>query len=82
MSVCSSVAKTGCDLSMKGKRTMYNMVLDICRKDLNLKDFEECSSYFKNLIYLFRQMNYSEWKSAQFEDFRLQIESLVNSKLS
>lgn len=29
MSVCSSVAKTGCDLSMKGKRTMYNMVLDM-----------------------------------------------------
>ena len=64
------------------QKMMYNMVLDICRKDLNLKDFEECSSYFKNLIYLFRQMNYSEWKSAQFEDFRLQIESLVNSKLS
>ena len=64
------------------QKMMYNMVLDICRKDLNLKDFEECSSYFKNLIYLFRQMNYSEWKSAQFEDFRLQIETLVNSKLS
>lgn len=29
MSVCSSVAKTGCDLSMKEKRTMYNMVLDM-----------------------------------------------------
>ena len=64
------------------QQVMYNMVLDICRKSFSLADFDECSKFFKELIYLFRQMNYSEWKSAQFDDFRQKIEALVNEKLA
>ncbi len=64
------------------QQVMYNMVLDICRKSFALADFDECSKFFKELIYLFRQMNYSEWKSAQFDEFRQKIEALVNEKLA
>ena len=64
------------------QQVMYNMVLDICRKSFDLADFDECSKFFKELIYLFRQMNYSEWKSAQFDEFRQKIEALVNEKLA
>ena len=64
------------------QKMMYNMVLDICRKSFDLENFDECSKFFKQLIYTFRQMNYSEWKSEQFESFRTQIEELVNSKLA
>ena len=64
------------------QQVMYNMVLDICRKSFDLVDFDECSKFFKELIYLFRQMNYSEWKSAQFDEFRQKIEALVNEKLA
>ena len=64
------------------QKMMYNMVLDICGKSFDLENFEVCSSFFKQLIYTFRQMNYSEWKSEQFESFRTQIEELVNSKLA
>ena len=64
------------------QQMMYNMVLDICRKSFDFAVFDECSKFFKDLIYLFRQMNYSEWKSEQFENFRSQIEALVNSKLA
>ncbi len=62
------------------QKMMYNMVLDICRKQFDFADFEECSQYFKSLINLFRQMNYSEWKSEQFNDYRRQIEKFVNDK--
>jgi len=62
------------------QKMMYNMVLDICRKQFDFADFEECSQYFKSLINLFRQMNYSEWQSEQFEDYRRQIEKFVNEK--
>ncbi len=62
------------------QKMMYNMVLDICRKQFDFADFEECSQYFKSLINLFRQMNYSEWKSEQFDDYRRQIEKFVNDK--
>ena len=64
------------------QKMMYNMVLDICRKSFDFAVFDECSKFFKELIYLFRQMNYTEWKSEQFENFRSQIEALVNSKLA
>ena len=64
------------------QQLMYNMVLDICRKSFDLVDFEECARFFKELIYLFRQMNYSEWKSERFEEFRTKIEALVNDKLA
>ena len=64
------------------QQLMYNMVLDICRKSFDLADFEECARFFKELIYLFRQMNYSEWKSERFDEFRTKIEALVNDKLA
>ena len=64
------------------QKMMYNMVLDICRKKFDFAIFDECSKFFKELIYMFRQMNYSEWKSEQFDNFRSQIEALVNSKLA
>ena len=63
------------------QQVMYNLVLNICRSNFKLDTFEECSKLFKDLIYLFRQMNYSEWKSEQYDNFLKQIETLVNSKL-
>ena len=62
------------------QKMMYEMVLDVCRKSFDFADFEECSQFFKGLINLFRQMNYSEWKSAKFEDYRKQIEQYVGEK--
>ena len=64
------------------QQMMYNIVLGICRKSFDLADFEECSKFFKELIYMFRQMNYSEWKSEQFDSFKAKIEALVNEKLA
>ncbi len=64
------------------QKMMYEMVLDICRKDFDFQDFEACSQYFKGLINLFRQMNYSEWQSEKFLDYKRQVEEYVNGKLS
>ena len=64
------------------QKLMYNMVLDICRKSFSLADFEECQKFFKELIYLFRQMNYSQWQSEQFYSFKEKIEGSVNEKLA
>ena len=64
------------------QRMMYNMVLDICGKSFTFKEFEECSQFFKALINLFRQMNYSEWESEKFDDYKGQIEKMVSEKES
>ncbi len=65
---------------MERQRMMYKMVLEICRRDFGFADFEACSQFFKGLINLFRQMNYSEWQSEKFESYRKQIEQYVSEK--
>ena len=65
---------------LERQKMMYEMVLDICHRDFDFAEFEECSQFFKSLINLFRQMNYSEWKSAKFEEYKGQIEKVVNEK--
>ena len=62
------------------QQMMYKMVLDICRREFSFTDFEQCSQFFKGLINLFRQMNYAEWKSEKFEQYKQQIEQYVSEK--
>ena len=64
------------------QKMMYEMVLDVCRKEFDFADFEACSRFFKGLINLFRQMNYAEWQSEKFNDYKNQIEQAVNNQLS
>ena len=64
------------------QKMMYEMVLEVCRKSFDFADFEACSKFFKGLINLFRQMNYAEWQSEKFFDYKGQIEQMVNNQLS
>ena len=64
------------------QKMMYEMVLDVCHKSFDFSDFEACSKFFKGLINLFRQMNYAEWQSEKFFDYKRQIEEAVNNQLS
>jgi V/A-type H+-transporting ATPase subunit A len=54
----------------------------VCHKSFEFTDFEACSRFFKGLINLFRQMNYSEWKSDKFYEYKSQIEQVLNNQLS
>ena len=65
---------------MERQQMMYKMVLGICDRSFDFADFEACSKFFKGLINLFRQMNYSEWKSEKFYDYQRQIEKYVSEQ--
>ncbi len=65
---------------MERQQMMYKMVLAICEQEFDFPDFEACSKFFKGLINLFRQMNYSEWKSEKFYDYQKQIEAYVSEQ--
>ena len=67
---------------LERQKMRYEMVVDVCRKEFNFSDFEACSRFFKGLINLFRQMNYAEWQSEKFFDYKSQIEQTVNNQLS
>ena len=64
------------------QKMMYEMVLGVCRQEFGFGDFEACSRFFKGLINLFRQMNYSQWQSDKFFDYKRQLEQTVNDQLS
>ena len=59
---------------------MFDFVMEVCRKRYEFADFEECSAYFKTLINLFKQLNYTQWKSAEFDTYRAKIDEFVATK--
>jgi V/A-type H+-transporting ATPase subunit A len=59
---------------------MLKKVIGICRTEFSFDNFVEVSEYFKRLINLFRQMNYSAFKSEKFNDYDKQADALVEEK--
>lgn len=59
---------------------MLNKVIKICNTTFKFETFGEVMVYFKNMINLFRQMNYSQFKSAQFEEFNKQLEEILEER--
>ncbi len=55
---------------LERQKFMLDMILDICDKDFDFEDYERCRDFFKELINMFRQMNYSEFMSENFEKYR------------
>ena len=60
------------------QKYMLDYPLSICDKKFEFEDFDKCRSFFKEMINLFRQMNYSEWQSEKFLSYREQIDKLLS----
>ena len=59
---------------------MLDLVMDICRHDYNFDNFVAVNDYFKRVINLLKQMNYSEFQSAQFKDYEAKLAELLKEK--
>ena len=59
---------------------MLNKITTICHTDFNFDSFLNVMEYFKQMINLFRQMNYSEFKSEAFFGFEKQIDALIKER--
>ena len=55
------------------QRYMLNLVLDICDHEFEFDNYEECRNYFKEIINLLRQMNFSEFEGEQFNKYMAEI---------
>lgn len=64
---------------MKRQSYMYNLVLDICEKTFEFKDFEECGNFYKKLINILRQMNYTEFEEVDFNKYLEQLNNEINN---
>ncbi|MBR5074928.1 MAG: V-type ATP synthase subunit A [Bacteroidales bacterium] len=70
-----------CQTSLDRQQYMLDLVLDICSRDFKFERFEKCVSFFKNLINIMRQMNFSEFHSEQFNKYKQQLLNTVDNVL-
>ncbi len=60
---------------------MLHKILDICHSDFNFDSFNDVNTYFKKMINLFKQMNYSEFKSEKFNRFEKEMEEFLKERM-
>lgn len=66
--------------SMDRQKYMFNKVMDICDFNPGFENFNEVSDYYKKLINLLRQMNYSEFQNDEFNRFETDLQVLLDEK--
>ncbi|HPF52618.1 MAG TPA: V-type ATP synthase subunit A [Draconibacterium sp.] len=59
------------------QKYMMDKVLSVCNTQFSFNSFEEVNPYFKKIINVFKQMNYSEFHSPQFKKFEEELESII-----
>lgn len=56
---------------------MLNLVMDICRRDFAFEDFNEVMHFFRELINALKQMNFTEFKGAEFNSYLERVKAMV-----
>lgn len=65
---------------MERQEELLNMVVDICYAEFEFDGFVEVMEYFKRLINVFKQMNYSEFRSDKYNAYQEELAALVAEK--
>ena len=70
-----------CVTPLERQEVMLKKVIDICNMKFRFEEFNEVSEFFKRIINVLKQMNYSEFRSEQFEKYEAQLVSLLQERL-
>lgn len=65
---------------MERQEDIVNLVTDICKSDFEFTDFLDVMTYFKRIINVCKQMNYSLYKSKEYEECLVQLNELLAEK--
>ena len=63
--------------SLERQEEILDLVVEICSIDFKFDNFLDVVDYFKKMINVCKQMNYSEFKSEQYYDFKNQIQEML-----
>ncbi len=63
--------------SLERQKYMLKLVLEICHEEFLFANFEEVNPFYKKLINMSRQMNYSEFKSEKFYDSEKELKATI-----
>ena len=59
---------------------MLRRIVDICHTEFYFDNFIEVMDYFKKMINMFKQMNYTEYEGEEFKAFNVQMDELLKEK--
>lgn len=62
---------------LERQRYMYEKVMGLCEREYRFEDFNDCVQFYKQLINLFKQMNYSQFQSEDFKRYEQEIDAWV-----
>lgn len=72
--------KTDCSSPMARQKDMLEKVLNVCKTDFDFDGFEEVNPYFKRVINIFKQMNYSLYLSDDFKKYEAELVEILNER--
>ena len=58
---------------LERQKFMLDLILALCDRHFEFENFDECRSFFKDLINTLRQMNYTQFQSAEFNAYEQQL---------
>lgn len=73
-----SFDKIDANCPMERQKFMFEYVMNICTTPFKFSDFEECTTYYKQMINALRQMNYSPYQSDDFNKYHATVEQILS----
>ena len=65
---------------LERQEEILNLVVDICDTDFEFDSFLDVVDYFKKMINICKQMNYSQFKSEQYYEFKNQLMAMLEEQ--
>ena len=75
-----SFDKVDCYSPLERQKYMLELILDICKARFEFHGFEEVQNFFKNIINILKQMNYSPFQSEKFNDYKTKLDQTMAEK--
>lgn len=72
--------KVDASTPIERQKYMMDKVLAVYKTSFRFENFEEVNPYFKKIINVFKQMNYSGFKSDQFLKFETELDEIIKEK--
>ena len=70
------------NVPMERQKYMINKVIEICDMDFGFEEFQQVSDFFKQIINLAKQMNYSRFDSREFKQYEETLTGLIKEKVT
>lgn len=72
--------KIDCVTPLERQQYMLDLVMDICETEFYFAGFTEVMDYFKRIISICKQMNYSVFQSTEFEKFAHELQAVLSER--